>query len=105
MIGTFGASVTYRNIVRGDYDAGTGTSSTTQVDYPLKGIIERVREALIGTEVKAGDWRIDIAALALPVVPNTNDVLVVGSGLLRIVRVHPVYSGDEVAVYEVYGRR
>ena len=28
-------------------------------DYPLKGIIERVREALIGTEVKAGDWRID----------------------------------------------
>lgn len=105
LVSTFGASIVYRAVTRGTYNTETGKRETTTTDYSVRAVVGRVRQDLFGTVIKAGDWRVQIAALSLPVTPSTNDVMVVNGESLRIMQIDPVYSGDQVATYTVVGRR
>ena len=105
LIRKFGASIVYRKITRGTYDTSAGTVPEATQDFPIKGIVDRVRETVVGTNLKAGDWRITIAALAIPAEPTTNDLIIFGVETLRVLAVWPTYSGDQAASYQIHARR
>lgn len=106
LIGRFGKTVTIRRVIRG-FDPATGKTTETTRDFTARvSPPERFREHLIdGTLVKAGDLQAQLAAKGAPVVPEpARDRIVIDGESYQVLRVDPVTSGEEAALYTLHLR-
>lgn len=110
---SLGASATLIHVTRGDHDPPTGSSTETPSSEPWKVIVGSASSygfggtsfgALSGSrpagEVARSDLTVFGPAQGLASAPAQNDKLTIGGKTYRIVQVRPVYSGDEIALYE-----
>jgi len=107
LIRTFGKSVTLRRVTR-IYDTATGKTTDTVEDFAVKvSPPERFREALIdGTLVRAGDLKAHLPAEELGIVPEpARDRLVIDGKPWSLLRVDPVMSGEQTALYTLHLRK
>lgn len=108
VIDKFGKSVTLRIVTAGSYDPATRTATNSDADQTVNAVItnppagSQFRES--GT-VRLGDRMVTIPAKNLTTVPDTSSLVVIDSREYEVVEVNPVYSGDQVAIYELLVRR
>lgn len=109
VIDKFGQSVTLRIVTAGSYDPSTRTASNTDADQTVNGIITKpslgASQFSEAGAVRLGDRQVTIPAKNLTTVPDTSSLVVIDSKEYEVVEVNPVYSGDEVAIYELLVRR
>jgi len=89
------------------YDPGTGTTTETTTDYSVNGVLEAYSENRIdGTLVKVGDMRLTVPARDLAVTPDqTVDRVIIDGTQWSIVNIGRLYSGAQVATYEMQVRQ
>ena len=107
LIARLGKPATLRRVTR-SYDPATGKTAETARDYPVTvSPPEAFGAALIdGTLVEAGDRKTLLAAKAAPVVPEApGDLLLIDGAAWTLLRVEPVMSGREAALYGLHLRR
>ena len=107
LIRAFGKSVTLRRVTR-SFDPASGKATETHEDFPAKvSPPQRFREALIdGTLVRAGDLRAELAAEGLAIVPEpARDQVVIDGTAWSLLRVDPVMSGEQTALYTLHLRK
>lgn len=107
LIARLGRPATLRRVAR-SYDPATGKTAEITIDYAVTvSPPESFSEALIdGTLVEAGDMKALLAAKGAPVVPEvTGDLLLIDGTAWTVLRVEPVMSGREAALYSLHLRR
>lgn len=107
MLDVFGATADF--VVRSStYNKATGAyseSNTTHSDVKIKPF-DSVREEYVDDSVVlATDLETSVAAKGLSFTPAPGARLVSDSKTYEILKVFPVYSGDQVAVYDLAVRR
>lgn len=108
VIDKFGKSVTLRIVTAGDFDPDTLTASNTDSDQTVNAVLTRPGGGAQFSEsgtIRLGDRMVTIPAKNLTTAPNTSSLVVIDSKEYEVVEVNPVYSGDEVAIYELLVRR
>ncbi len=90
-----GTSVTFRRIVEGSYNTTTGTAGTTETDTTIGGVVSDYRTDELDDTVQLGDRKLLIDGRDLAANPTTEDVVLIGTAIHRIVRVRPV--GAEIS--------
>lgn len=109
VIDKFGQSVTLRIVTAGAYDPTTRSATNTDTDQTVNGIV--MKPSLGSSQfsenggVRLGDRLVTIPAKNLTTAPDTSSLVVIDSKEYEVVEVNPVYSGDEVAIYELLVRR
>lgn len=89
-----------------EYSGGGTTSYAVKVSPP-----ERFRQDMIdGQMVRRDDFEVLASDLALSITPtagdeSTKDTLVLDSEEYQIIRVNPVYSGEQVAMFRLHCRK
>ena len=107
LIRAHGKTVTIRRVTR-SFDPASGKATETHEDFPAKvSPPERFRQALIdGTLVQTGDLRAELAAEDLATVPEPAcDRIVIDGTAWSLVRVDPVMSGEQIALYSLHLRK
>lgn len=107
-----GKSATLRREDQGTFDPGTGTytgGGTTDHDVTVSPPEGFRQENIDGTLVQASDLQTSIPAKGLPIAPTTGtesltDTLLVDGTEYQIVRVTPVYSGEQLAMFTLQVR-
>lgn len=91
----------------GSYDPSTRSVSSSTTDYSATGVVEDFPTHLVdGDQVQHGDIRWTVNAKGLSITPEpTSDTVTLGSETFSLVRVNAVYSGDNVALWELHLRR
>lgn len=107
LIGLFGKSITFTRVAGGRKDPATGTVSGGSVG-PLT--VSAIIEAVKGSEVtdgliQVGDLKLSIAGADLAQPPEPNDTSTVDGAVLTVIRVVPIYSGADVALWQLFCRR
>ncbi len=82
-----GTSVTFRRIVTGAYNTTTGTATTTETDTSISGVLTDYIADELDDTVQFGDRKFWMAGSALTIDPTTEDVVLIGTDIHRIVRV------------------
>jgi len=100
VINRFGMAVTVQTMARSTYNVTTGQSTLITTATSLKGLLSEYHTREIGDAIKAGDRKLEIAAALLSTAPDTEDRVVIGSAVYRIVRVITHWAGGEAALYE-----
>lgn len=107
LINKFGATMTLRRQA-GVYDPATGKNTETATDYAIVGSppspvdLRRVD----GEMIKQGDAETILAASDLTVAPDqTTDHIVFAGETWSVVAVEPIYSGEQVAAYQLRLRK
>ena len=90
-----GTAITFRRIVTGAYNTTTGTASTTETDVTTAGVLSDYRTDELDDTVQLGDRKLLIDGGDLAANPTTEDVVLIGSNIHRIVRVRP--AGTEIS--------
>ena len=107
LIRAFGKAVTIRRVTR-SFDPASGKAVETTQDFPAKvSPPERFREDLVGgTLVRAGDLRAQLAAEGLTFIPEpVRDRIVIDGTAWELLRVDPVMSGEQTALYTLHLHR
>lgn len=110
LLDQFGTSVTLKRETGGSYDTSsrevTGGSDESQtVSGTLDKYKARYGQTADDGHIESGDRKLTIPALELDWVPEVGDQAVLEGHEFEVLDAHPVYSGDEVAVYELHLRR
>ena len=108
LIRRFGKAVTIQARTGQRYDTSTRRAvGTMEQDFPWKVVVEFVteKEARGSSMIKAGDLKLTGAAKGLGIEPDLKHQLIFGEQEYKIVKVDPIYSGEEIATYTVYARR
>ena len=100
VINRCGMDVTVQTIARATYNVTAGQSTLTTTTTSLKGLLSEYHTREIGDAIKAGDRKLEIAASLLSTAPDTEDRVVIGSAIYRIVRVITHWAGGAAALYE-----
>lgn len=104
LIAKLGKLVRFVVVSGGAYDPTTQTmtgETTTNVDAKTSPPT-RVSEKLIdGDNVRFGDLVIYLPAQGLTFVPKIEHTVVIDSRTYRILEVGPIYSGEQIALYEI----
>jgi len=101
VIGTFGKSVTFRLVSPGTYNTTTGTQKPTDNDTAIKGVLAEYANHERGDNIALGDRKLFVAASDLTVIPKTDDQVLIGSSVYRIVRNNVTFATDEAALHEL----
>lgn len=109
---TFGREGTIEYVSTGGYNTTTGTAGQSTTSETVQGAVENYSSREIdGTTVLRGDLKWTIAAKDIDE-PRPNDLVDFGEETpdgkrirWTVVDPHPVYSGEQVALYEVQLRR
>jgi hypothetical protein len=107
LIRRFGKSATIRRAAR-TFDTATGKTTHTVEEFTVKvSPPERFREDLIdGTLVRAGDLRAHLPAEGLDIVPEpVRDRIIIDGKPWSLLRVDPVMSGEQAALYTLHLRK
>jgi ABC-type branched-subunit amino acid transport system substrate-binding protein len=103
LINRYGGDVTLRTVTTGDYNEGTATQTTS--DQTVKGVISNYTAYdLANTLVQADDRRVTIAASGLTSAPTSNDLVVIGNVVGRVVMVTPTAPSGTPLVYDLQVR-
>lgn len=106
-IDEFGRTVVFRSVDQGTFDASTNSRTGNSVtNTNVKAVITDYRERQINDEtIRRGDKRVMIAGAALSSAPETNDIIVDGSEVYRIINVETIQPGDTVLLYKLQVRK
>ena len=114
LINRFGTSAVLTRI-RSTYNPATGGVTETPTAYPVKVLVEGYSNHLRdGSTVQAGDRKLTLAARALPIAPSPvtkagndtfRDTITVAGQTFNVEDAEPVFSGEDVALWTVQGRR
>jgi hypothetical protein len=99
VLDTFGTSITYRRILVGDYSTTTGAPVKTEIDKTIKGRLDEYKQHEIGDTVEVGDRKLTIAASDLSYEPSSEDQVLIGTNLYRIVSVKSPQATDDAAMH------
>lgn len=90
----------------GSYDRTTGENTRTETSNTVKVLpMSRVSQRYVdGEVVKVSDSSTLIAAKDLEIAPTIGSKLTANGIKWDIVKVSPIYSGDEVAAYKLFMR-
>jgi len=106
LAGRLGKTVTYVEVTE-SFDPATGQTTTTTTETQLAAVppqsfnFDRIDDSVI----KAGDAVVTLPVLDMPKEPTTDDRLKMDGTTWQIVRVKPVASGENFALYEVQIRQ
>jgi hypothetical protein len=100
LMAKFGTSCTIRSVTHGAYSATAGKSVESVLDTATRGVLEEYRAHEFGDTVKVGDRKLTVAASELAFTPDTEDRVLIGSTLYRVIRVETVQATDEAALYQ-----
>jgi len=107
LLSTFGKDLTF--IVKGSesYDATTGSVTVSESSVVVKGSppAPYARKYITGDLVKEGDVQTIIAAQGLTITPDEGQRVEFDSEKWHIVSIKRIYSGEQVAAYELQLRR
>ena len=103
MINRRGKTITYNSIASGAYNPATSSVSTTTTPYTIKSIVRDASSTDFetGTLVNIGNKLVTIAALAMPVAPNTGDNVTLDGMSYLVYAANPIYSGELPVTYSV----
>lgn len=101
LMAKFGTSITVRSVTHATYNVTLGASAETIADTALKGTLEEYRSHEIGDAVKVGDRKLTIAAKDLSFTPDTEDRVLIGTTIYRVVRVETVQATDQAALFVI----
>lgn len=102
----YGKSSTLTVVTEGTYSGGQYSGGSTATHTVFCTPPKRFRQDQIdGERVRQDDFTTTIPAKDLSVVPNNTDTLTFDGVVYSIVNVTPVYSGAEVAMYELHCRK
>lgn len=118
LINEFGTSMTLTETARGSTNRTSGVVATgSGTDYSIKGVIEEYRADLVAASqqqsndektVRFGDRKVLIYAQDLPTTLDVDTklyTLTISSVVWNIIRVKPVFSGDDISYYELQVRK
>lgn len=105
VLNRFGKTVTVKTKTTGTYNKDTGAVTATTATQTVKAQVDgqslqTIGEMLQPGLVKRADLKVSIAASALTTVPTLGDAITIGSVDYAIHHIRPLYSGDDVALYE-----
>lgn len=106
----FGTQVTLERETGGSYDTSTrevtgGSAGSQTVRGTLEKYKARYGQTADDGHIESGDRKLTIPALDLDWVPEVGDQATLEGQEFEILDAHPVYSGDEVTLYELHLRR
>ncbi len=105
LIATYGKTMVINRAAVGAYDPTTGTSTETPTAYTVKGVVSQPSESQFNSGFAlAGDIKVLLAASALEIIPTPGDELVFDGVTWQVVAAPAIYSGEQVAIYEVLAR-
>jgi len=106
----FGTEATLKRSTGGSYDTATrdvvGESADSQT---IRGVLTKFKARPGQSEgpenVEQGDRKFTTAAQGLDWAPEVSHTVAVEGHEFEVLDVHPVYSGDQVTLYELHLRR
>jgi hypothetical protein len=104
LLDKYGATATYGDPSTKSYDPVTSAVTESGATNPTIKITPPThysRHLIDGTMIQASDMQTFVAAQDLTFVPKRGYTLTLGSLVWRIERVGPIYTGDEIALYEL----
>jgi hypothetical protein len=111
LISEFGQTATIKDVTAGSYDAVTGAGAPdTPIEQPAELILldyslqESGAKYAEGTQVKAGDKKILIAAKGLEWAPKLTSIITADGADWRIVNLKVSNPAGTPLVYEIHGR-
>jgi hypothetical protein len=107
LVGDFGHTVTYKAITK-TFAPGTGVTTNTTTSYT--GVVitppEPYKQNRINeTTIKTGDVMTSVSQSAISFTPQIGDAVTLNGADWEVVAVNWVYSGEQVALYELQLRR
>lgn len=110
LITEFGKLIQYVNISEGAYDVKTAKNTTVWLPSDIPAVVEDYSlqgsgQGYASGMIEAGDKKITVASLSLPVEPTTGDKFGLNGDVYGVRNVKAFYSGELVAAYEIQGRR
>jgi len=106
LIDEYGKPVTLKEFTGNTFDPSTGTNTPSYSNHSVNGVIDDYSENRTdGTLVKVGDLRLSVPAKDLTFNPSTEDKVVIDSVEWSIVNPQRIYSGEQVATYQLQIRK
>jgi len=113
LIERYGTPITYTRTTQGAFDPVTGTygpGETATHEIKASAPADYAQDAIDGTLVQTGDFKLLIAAADLPFVPrlsssDTQDTITLDATDYNIIRVWPLYAGDDPISYRIQARQ
>lgn len=106
VIAKYGSTITLKNITTGSYNPSTGSSATTTISTVTKAVVEDYKpHQLVEGLILASDKKFTIAAAGIPK-PKAGDEIILKNITYVVPKdgVEEIWSGEEIAAYEVRGR-
>ena len=102
----FGKAVTLVSVSE-TFDPATGNTTTTETTHLVNAVPPQAfnKSRIDGSLIQAGDTVIGLPAQPLSDPPTTEDKLRFDGGTWTVVAVDPIYSGEQVALYNVQVRQ
>lgn len=100
----FGQSGAIRRVTRtGGGPSDTTGGTETSKDHSCKLVVLPVdQQAVDGTTIQTGDWRVIVSALEIE--PTTSDQIVCSEGVLQIITPGKLAPAGVVVLYDMIGR-
>lgn len=104
VIAKYGSPITFKSITTGSYNPSTGSSATTTTSTVTKAVVEdyNPREFVDGL-ILMGDKKFTVAAAGITK-PKPGDKIMLNGKDYAVIRVSEIWSGEEIAAFEVQGR-
>lgn len=100
LIDDMGRAATLRRVTEGSYNPATGASANTTADHAVMVLLLNYKDYQRQDGlIQAGDRKAVIKAKDLAVVPDIQDILVVGSDQFRIINVGQVEQSGQDVIY------
>ena len=111
LIDEFGKQISYTSVYQNAYDTTTGEASSTKISKLIKAVVENSNGYYSrGTLIQKANKKITISAFSFRIffaniLPKSGDTFQVDSDVFTIGEkgIVPIYSGELVAAYELYG--
>lgn len=101
VIARFGGEVKVRYISAEGYDTATGTIRESDSYVSAKGIVEDVSSREVNELIQAGDKRLTLAALGLPVAPQVKDRITIGGVMHQVIEIRKQEQDNKPITYEL----
>jgi hypothetical protein len=106
LIAQYGKAMTLRRQVEGTYNPATANASIGTSDYAVIAVVSTPSNAMLAAGLaQASDLVVMLAAKPLLIEPAVGDILIVDGAAWRILYVRAMFSGEQIATYELLARK